>query len=380
MLSHVNPGHPRDRAVGALVEVLKGGPQALRLAPCTVRFYSPLVHTRRCEFRNISSLVSNTRMLHSQAHTKEKGLMPKGNKQMKSRTLSRWRAPIAGATLALATIFGSFVTSTEAFAATTVTNLVATYNSSTQKIDVSWTDTGVAGDTYSVSTIWNGGSVCPALDDSNQPLSGLTTTTASFSKCDADGVMVTPAGPHDLQPGDTFSVRVTTTSTDASTSSAQVANVVFGGINYASAPTNVAVADSPTNSYPVLTWGMPTQSGDTAITGWRIALTQGLSVVSDVVLNDPAQTSYDLGANNALLAGQQYSVSIAAVNGTDGVSPNNELLQFIASVNTSVQDGSTPNAPNTGFTLNLASPAVVIAGGLAAVAALAIAGRRLLRR
>jgi hypothetical protein len=301
-------------------------------------------------------------------------------KNQKSILFSRLRASFAGLTFAVAAIVGAVVPAIDAAAATEVTNVTATWDSSNRIVEIAWNGTGVSGDTYTVYVSGGGGMVWPAKDVNGADLTNLSTTSAS-SKNDMF-----------YTDGSTRYFSIMTKSTDNSTveSSAAVLTIgqTTGSSPHASAPQNVSVR---TPGY-YLHFTAPAQSGTSAITGWSItvSLPDG-SAPSNVTDSYLGYIEHSL-PTYSFVNGQTYKVTVAAINGADGVSPNSAETTFVytggeTQTGTETPNNTTPDAPapapkapKTGFTLGLSNPIAVIGIGTLAAAILFILGRKLVRR
>jgi hypothetical protein len=302
-------------------------------------------------------------------------------KNQKSILFSRLRASFAGLTFAVAAIVGAVVPAIDAAAATKVTNVTATWDSSNRIVEIAWNGTGVNGDTYTVNVGGGGGGMSgPAKDVIGADLTNLSTTSA-FSK---DDMFYTD--------GSTRYFWITTKSTDNSTVDSSAAMLTIGQTTgsspHASAPQNVSVRAPGYN----LDFTAPAQSGTSPITGWSItvSLPDG-SAPSNVTDSYLGYIAHSL-PTYSFVNGQTYKVTVAAINGADGVSPNSAETTFVytggeTQTGTETPNNTTPDAPapapkapKTGFTLGLSNPIAVIGIGTLAAAILFILGRKLVRR
>ena len=246
---------------------------------------------------------------------------------MKSKTLARWRASIAGATLAVATLVGAIGPAIEAHAATAVTNVTAVFNGSTNKVDVSWTATGHASETYRVATSWPSGDVRTAVNASGNRLENLTSTSASFDKYWVGGVVM--GSGVDLVAGDQFTVLVFTyDSSDSSTNSVSAGTVTFGGAGSGSAfaTTPLTLSVNPGTNFVEVTWNAPSQSGSEPITGYAVTASASDGTGSQTFTY--AAGNIDLFPVYPFVANGNYRVRVAAINGVAGTSPNHAEATF----------------------------------------------------
>ena len=303
---------------------------------------------------------------------------------MKSNRLSRLRASIAGLTFAVAAIAGAVVPALDAAAATAVTSVTATWNGTNRTVEVAWTGTGIPGDTYSVEMGSGAGMSFATQDELGATNTGISSNSA----------IVKTAGPTagiTLDDGDTWYFYVTTTSSDSSTAtSSDTPQVTIGQTTgssaNASAPVNLTATTggSGAQAYGYAQWDAPQTSGTTAISGWQVTVANADG--SNPIVESSKTTDVSLGAmlTYSFVNGQTYKVTVAAINGADGVSPNSAETTFTYTGATQSGGSQTtdnaPKAPDTGYTLGLANPIAVLGIGALAAAILFIAGRKLVRR
>lgn len=317
---------------------------------------------------------------------------------MSKKLLSRFKAAFGGVTFAVAALVGASLPAVSANALTGSgpSNLTAVYNSSTNKIDLSW-DALAGADVYQLTAYSDAArtnQLCGGFSNSNVD-NRTSDHFGTYIDCmGSGGAVQTP-----LQSGSTyyFMLRATNSTespsayTDNSLVSATAgssgASLQATGTPGSLAAVPVAGVNGSSQDHFALTWTAPTHDPSVTITGYRV---EGRVAGSAnwLLAGTAAQTTLDVSdiAGTAIDRTSTYEFRVAAIDSVQGLSSNwtTDTSSFATgsanqqSTPAPVNNG--PKVPDTGFSLALANPFIVIAAGVIAAIAVALAGRKFVRR
>jgi hypothetical protein len=322
---------------------------------------------------------------------------------MKSNSLSRLRASIAGLTFAVAAIVGATVPAIDAAALSGAgpTGFSGTYNAGTNQIDLSWNAVSGA-DGYFVGVYLDAAHTPLANNGCGVFVDGSTNTSTHFNgitQCAGGGTPVTTP----VLSSTTYYFAVA--ASDSTTNPFTYTNYSYTDVTTPSGVTQTQATAAPgalkampvagvagsTSDHFALTWDAPTHDPAVTISGYRI---EGRVAGSStwVLAGTTAQTTFDANdlGGTAISRTATYEFRVAAVDSVSGLSANwaTDTTSFATGSTNQQQSNNTtpdapapaPKAPKTGFTLGLSNPIAVIGIGALAAAILFILGRKLVRR